>query len=575
MDSRGADRGWLLPRVAGALPVLSVLCWQGCMGTPAFEPQRVLAGRYRLKRRLEKGGMGTIWLAEHLILQAPVAVKLIDPDAVFDGETSARFLREAKAAAALRSAHVVQILDYGVDEGISFIVMELLEGESLAQRLRSVKRLAPVEAVRVITHIGRAIGRAHEAGIVHRDLKPENVFLVSNEDEEVAKVLDFGVAKIAHGELREGTRTRTGSILGTPYYMSPEQAQGNKTVDCRSDLWSLGVIAFECFTGERPFFSDGLGDLVLQICVRDLPVPSSRASVPAGFDGWFRRAVERDPERRFQSAREMTEALREVIGLQARSGSPDSEVLRAEKLDQDLGIQSISSASPTLALKPELVQRLAQSVAAGMERERRSGTHPGDASDPGMAPTAPQLPASGKWIDDSPPHRSVAAQLAVVAAVALVLGLAAGLGFWWRPHARTIEIWQRPPELKAAGSSKSPIREEQQSSRTRPAPLNSAPIEPPAQRASAAEGARADKRGSVQKARVEGEPADSTASGEAASPVDPASAEGVAPALVPTRDAVIPPSASSDTEWVKPAWAVPDEEPRKAPDLMQGEDPKE
>ncbi len=158
--------------------------------------------------------------------------------------------------------------------------------------------------------------RAHEAGIVHRDLKPENVFLVHNADEEIAKVLDFGVAKVDSSALVvEGARTRTGSILGTPYYMSPEQAQGNKTVDARSDLWALGVIVFECLTGRRPFHSEGLGDLVLQICVRDITVPSTIVEVPAGFDAWFARAVERDPDKRFQTAREMTDALREALGV--------------------------------------------------------------------------------------------------------------------------------------------------------------------------------------------------------------------------------------------------------------------
>ncbi|HEY3499793.1 MAG TPA: serine/threonine-protein kinase, partial [Polyangiaceae bacterium] len=254
------------------------------MGVEAPEPNRVLAGRYKLVARMGAGGMGTIWRAEHLALQAPVAVKLIDRDAVPDEDTLSRFLREAKAAAALRSPHVVQIIDYGLDGKIPFMVMELLEGENLAQRLKRARRLSRQETARILTHVARAMQRAHDAGIVHRDLKPDNVFLVKNEDEEHAKVLDFGVAKVDQAALGpEATRTRTGSILGTPYYMSPEQAQGNKAVDHRSDLWSLGVIAFECLTGKRPFYSDGLGDLVLTICVRDLPVPSDVAPVPLGF----------------------------------------------------------------------------------------------------------------------------------------------------------------------------------------------------------------------------------------------------------------------------------------------------
>ncbi|MEZ4222061.1 MAG: protein kinase [Polyangiaceae bacterium] len=282
--------------------------------SPSPEPDRVLLGRYRLQERVDEGGMGQIWRAEHLVLGAPVAVKIVDRDLSRDEEALARFNREAQAAAQLRSPHVVQILDYGIDGGLPFIVMELLEGETLARRLKREKRLSPETTSRVVSHMARAISRAHEAGIVHRDLKPENVFLVHNEDEEIAKVLDFGVAKVESSTLGpKGERTRTGSLLGTPFYMSPEQAQGNKTVDFRTDLWALGVIAFECITGKRPFESEGLGDLVLSICVRPIPVPSEFGPVPSGFDEWFAKATEREPADRFQSARELAESLRDLF----------------------------------------------------------------------------------------------------------------------------------------------------------------------------------------------------------------------------------------------------------------------
>jgi serine/threonine protein kinase len=192
-----------------------------------------------------------------LRLAAPVAVKLIDPEIAKDAGAKERFMREAHAAAALRSPHVVQIIDYAVEDDLPFIVMELLEGENLAQRLKRAGKLSPLETARLLSHVARAVGKAHEVGIVHRDLKPENVFIVHNEDEEVAKVLDFGVAKVESGGfVASGARTRTGSLLGTPYYMSPEQVQGNKEVDHRSDLWALGVIAFEALTGRKPFQSD-------------------------------------------------------------------------------------------------------------------------------------------------------------------------------------------------------------------------------------------------------------------------------------------------------------------------------
>jgi serine/threonine-protein kinase len=301
-----------------------------------MEPGRVLAGRYKLESRLGEGGFGTIWRAEHLVLAAPVAVKLVDTDVVKDEEQVDRFLREARAAAALRSPHVVQIIDYGVDGEIPFMVMELLEGETLAHRVRGKGKLTPTETGRILTHVGRAMAKAHAAGIVHRDLKPENVFLVQNEDEEIAKVLDFGVAKVETTNIaKEGARTRTGSLLGTPYYMSPEQAQGNKEVDHRSDLWSLAVIAFECLTGKRPFHSDGLGELVLQICAYPIPLPSEVGPVPLGFDAWFKRATERDPKNRFQSAKDLTESLREVLGLEARDASMLPDVNISVTFDDD------------------------------------------------------------------------------------------------------------------------------------------------------------------------------------------------------------------------------------------------
>jgi serine/threonine-protein kinase len=285
-------------------------------------PGQVIADRYELVKQLGKGGMGAVWRAQHLGLKSPVAIKLIDPGIANSQDALGRFMREAQAAAALRSPHVVQTFDYGIFEGTPYIAMELLEGESLAQRLERVRALSAEETARIITHIARAMARAHEAGIVHRDLKPDNVFLIRNEEEEIAKVLDFGIAKATGtgtGHLDSASQTRTGAILGTPYYMSPEQAEGNRRVDHRTDLWSMAVIACECVTGRRPFDSDALGDLILQICMKPIAKPSSFGKVPAGFDNWFERATQRDPEKRFQSARELAETLRALAGVERSS----------------------------------------------------------------------------------------------------------------------------------------------------------------------------------------------------------------------------------------------------------------
>ncbi len=275
----------------------------------------VIAGKYRIDSLLGEGGMGSVYRAEHLVLKAPVALKVIDRELAEGDVALARFIREAQAAASLRSPHVVQVIDYGTEGERPYMVMELLEGESLADRLKRVGPLSAGETYRVLSHVARAVAKAHEAGIVHRDLKPDNVFLVHNEGDEVAKVLDFGVAKVDSTQLDGSGHTRTGSLLGTPYYMSPEQAQGNKEIDGRSDLWALGVIAFECLVGTRPFESEGLGDLVLQICIREIPEPSKVYAVPAGFDAWFKLACARELNERFQTARELSEALFGALGL--------------------------------------------------------------------------------------------------------------------------------------------------------------------------------------------------------------------------------------------------------------------
>jgi serine/threonine-protein kinase len=274
--------------------------------------QGVLAGRYRLERQLGKGGMGSVWLAEHLTLRSWVAVKLMDPAIAATPEGAERFRREAQAAASLRSAHVVQVLDYGVHENTPYLVMELMQGESLAACLAREQRLTPERTVAIITQVARALGRAHSAGIVHRDLKPDNIFLVREDDQELVKILDFGIAKTPQSQFG-GMETRTGVTMGTPYYMSPEQVEGKRAVDFRTDLWAMAVIANECMTGVRPFDGSTFGELLLNICMRPIPAPSSQGLVLAGFDEWFAKAANRDAEQRFASAQELANSLKDVV----------------------------------------------------------------------------------------------------------------------------------------------------------------------------------------------------------------------------------------------------------------------
>jgi len=292
-------------------------------------PGTVILGRYRLESILGKGGMGSVWRAEHLQLRSPVAVKLLDAAISNNQQMLARFMREAQSAAALRSPHVVQIFDHGVEDGTAFIAMELLQGESLAERIARLKQLPVEEVIRFLSQVLRAIGKAHDTGIVHRDLKPDNIFICADEP-EFAKVLDFGVAKVTSGELTAatGNRTQTGMMIGTPYYMSPEQTQA-KEVDARADLWAIAVIAYECLVGRKPFTGDSFGELVIAICTSPVPLPSQNANVPFGFDEWFVKGTQRDRARRFGSAREMAD---ELVKLSSATGPSRAQFTTARNV---------------------------------------------------------------------------------------------------------------------------------------------------------------------------------------------------------------------------------------------------
>ncbi|MBS2015645.1 MAG: serine/threonine protein kinase [Deltaproteobacteria bacterium] len=335
---------------------------------------QVIADRYELRDPIGRGGMGVVWRAEHRTLRTPVAIKLLTGGT--DADSLARFSREARAAASLRSPNVVQILDHGVDDGTPYIAMELLEGESLGTRLRRVGKLTPGEAARVLEGVVLGIARAHRVKVIHRDLKPDNIFITRDEETgvEIVKVLDFGIAKHVQpdGDGATGAPTNSGVILGTPFYMSPEQARGKKDIDHRSDLWSIGVIAYECLLGERPFSSDAIGELMMQICVEDLPVPSARGSVPSGFDAWFARAMKREPDARFQTVRELAAALAEVLTPGRPWLEPTTDSSGARKSDVGPLVDEVALA-PTAA--SPVSADAASPVAAGNASTEKTTSH--------------------------------------------------------------------------------------------------------------------------------------------------------------------------------------------------------
>jgi putative nucleotidyltransferase with HDIG domain len=277
---------------------------------PAIGTTRIglVLGSYRLVTELGQGGMGTVYYAEHVSIGRRAAVKVLDAEVAREPELVQRFFDEARAANQIRHPGIVEVYDVGTLDGLHFLVMELLEGETLGARLERVKKLDVEEAIRVIAQAADALSAAHDRGIVHRDLKPENLFLAHGASGERVKVLDFGIAKLTGKD--DLKRTRTGIVMGTPMYMSPEQCMGEKSLDARSDVYSLGVVAFEALTGRTPFTGDGVGKLIVAHTHEPPPMPSSiEPSVPMGVEEIVLKALAKRPSERFATMRELRRSL--------------------------------------------------------------------------------------------------------------------------------------------------------------------------------------------------------------------------------------------------------------------------
>ncbi|WP_437998669.1 serine/threonine-protein kinase [Sorangium sp. So ce185] len=522
------------------------------MTTKAFGLEgQVLVGRYRLIRPLSSGSMGTVWRADDLTLGSPVAIKMLGPLYAKDETVRARFYQEAQAAAALRSPHVVQILDHGVDNDVPFIAMELLEGEDLAHRLQRVGPLSPAETARIFADVARAVRKAHDAGIVHRDLKPDNIFLARDDDREVAKVLDFGVAKTRlYGS--EGLGTQAGVLIGTLPYMSPEQAQG-ANVDYRSDLWALGVIAFECVCGRAAITAEAPGAMILEICSDPLPVPSkvARVPVPPAFDDWFLHACSRDPSARFPSATAMVEALREAL----LPGGEAQEAGRASLISAPAPAPAAAGAAPSSVPPADAAPASAAPASPAPASAAPASAAPASAAPASAAPaSAPPVSvspgggaASPPVVDegaevDWPPRRVAPVTALVLALAAAVLGVALFVG--WRALGSDPTARQQP---SGAASSKAPALEAQAAA----PPANAPPAE-----AAPASGA------------PEIAPSREATAAAAAAPSAPAAAAAAAPSAAadgaaPARASRAPAAAAS---W---AASAPDRPSKPAPSAQR------
>jgi HD-like signal output (HDOD) protein len=281
-------------------------------------------GSYTVIRELGQGGMGCVYLAEHALIGRKAAIKVLNPDTASDPEAVSRFFIEARAVNDIRHPNIVEVTDFGQFGPHHCIVMEYLEGETLAARLSRIRVFDEPSVIRAMKQCTSALSAAHDQSLVHRDIKPENIFLRSHPDyPDFVKLLDFGIAKLLGNDSTVGHHTKTGSVLGTPSYMSPEQCLGEAALDIRSDVYSLGIVIYQMLTGQLPFTGDTLGRLI--VChVNESPVPPSviNPDISRGMNDLVLRALQKKPKDRFQSARDMREALDRLLPPALRTLTP-------------------------------------------------------------------------------------------------------------------------------------------------------------------------------------------------------------------------------------------------------------
>jgi tRNA A-37 threonylcarbamoyl transferase component Bud32/tetratricopeptide (TPR) repeat protein/uncharacterized membrane protein YgcG len=393
-----------------------------------------VVGAWKIEDRLGEGGMGTVYAARHIVMGRRGAVKVLKGEMTKQPDTVQRFFNEARAAAAIESPGIVDVFDMGqTPDGTAYLVMELLEGESLAARLRRTGAQPAETAARLARQIAGALTAAHERGIVHRDLKPDNIFLVPDPETtagERVKLLDFGIAKL-HGELAaDAPVTQTGALFGTPVYMAPEQCRGGVAVDHRADLYALGIILYQMLVGRVPFLASGLGEL-LSMHMFDRPAPprSIVPSVPESIEGITLCLLEKEPIKRFATARAVCNALDAALGRPLGSTAPGAP--GAPGASQAVAMAAFSTGGPT---EPSLGPRTDPALPTDPTIAAPTGSH-GESYRPvpttlggaagearGAAITTTAVPGGRRWW----PVALGGVLLVGAAAVAIVLAAGSG-----------------------------------------------------------------------------------------------------------------------------------------------------
>ncbi len=410
-----------------------------------------LDGKYRIVDVIGQGGMGTVYEAEHGAIGRHVAVKVLRPENAQKSDAIERMRHEARVVGQIGHPNICQVFDIGkLDDGTPYLVMERLRGETLARRLETRGPVPAAEVVEIAVQVLAALEAAHRKGVIHRDLKPDNIFLAERASGAVAKVLDFGISKATSLEDKPHHLTRTGMVMGTPYYMAPEQALGERDLDGRLDVWGMGVVLYEALSGRRPFVAKNYNALLVQILTAEAePLEKVARGLPQGLAAVVHRALAKKREQRFASARELGEALQPFRAAvrpsdRGRASAPARDVGSLPTGTRGTSVQAASSGTedPNVARDPRFGAAAPKRVV-----EARSTTPMAPRNGLPEAPRAVAAPLGARATVPMPPQSGLPEVPRAVAAapggVAAPVGATRGMS----------DASGAPPEAAAGGEA--------------------------------------------------------------------------------------------------------------------------